>query len=139
MNEKTDNPLEDDKTPDQHRLYTDASRAEIGTTIRCSNCERLILKNDKTRLFCDIQCKIAFDHNSSYAELDSHITELKLIKYRYVLTRTISVGEFMQCPTCSRRIMKKTYNHKFCNTDCNSRYSNLTGELRLMELQKIRR
>ena len=43
---------------------------------------------------------------------------------RYNLAKKAKVGDSIQCPTCSKKIMKKSYQHKFCNSKHKDKFWN---------------
>lgn len=52
---------------------------------------------------------------------------------KYHTNRGLTVGSAMNCPTCGRAIVKKTYHHVFCKkkrpgrSNCKDQYWNITN------------
>lgn len=92
-------------------IYKDAERAEIGTTIRCPTCKRLILKKNKQRIFCDSLCEKSFGVNK---EVYSFKTNIEKAKERYKRNKDSPVGSTIECSWCGKRMIKLSYQHQFC-------------------------
>ena len=51
--------------------------------------------------------------------------QIELMKNVYEENKNKSKGDVMVCPYCGKMIIKKSYQHKFCNTKCKDKYWNI--------------
>lgn len=49
---------------------------------------------------------------------------------RYVAAKAAKVGTQILCPCCGKRLTKRSYQHKFCNTRCKDQYWNTVDDTR---------
>jgi len=56
--------------------------------------------------------------------------EVEAMKKRYQDCKRAETGATIICPTCKKRIIKRTYNKIFCKNDCKDKFWNNTSDKR---------
>ena len=81
---------------------------------------------------------MADDHDREMRE-EEYFNEVSAMKARYNDCKNAETGATIICPTCKKRIVKRTYNKIFCKNKCKDIFWNNTSNKRRKRAQDFNR
>ncbi len=60
-------------------------------------------------------------------------SEIIAMKRTYENVMNAKKGDVIICPCCGKQLIKKSYQHKFCNTKCKDKYWNIINPRGIMK------
>lgn len=64
-----------------------------------------------------------------------HADRKRLMIFQYNENVQAELRTTIKCPYCKKSILKRTYNRRFCSTQCKDKYHNYTNSARLARAQ----
>lgn len=65
-----------------------------------------------------------YPYTEEYAQ-EMRCTAIVMMSKQYDKNSEAKIGSTIECPYCQKKFIKKSYQHKFCNTKCKDKYWNI--------------